>query len=94
MQIRRQNALEHRGKVTATMGSVHESMKQIAFGMLVVIVMVVYAMPANARRLAVAYLVQVTHRRQNGGRQHGEHQQHQRGEAQQSDLANEWRAVH
>ena len=71
------------------MGSVHEGVKQVAFGMLIVTVMVIHAMRPSIFHLAVADLMQVTHSCQNRSCQHGKHQQEQRREAQQSELANE-----
>ena len=71
------------------MGSVHEGVKQVAFGMLIVTVMVIHAMRASIRRLAVADLMQVTHSCQHRGCQRGKHQQEQHREAQQSELVNE-----
>ena len=71
------------------MGSVHEGVKQVAFGMLIVTVMVVYAVRTCIGHFAMAHFVQITHSCQHRGRQHGKHQQEQRREAQQSELADE-----
>ena len=78
VHARQRNALEHRSNVAAAMGGVHEGVKQVAFGMLLVAIMVIHAMRTCIGHFTVAHLVQITHSRQHRGRQHGQYKQQQR----------------
>jgi hypothetical protein len=94
VHIRQRNALEYRSQVAATVGSVHEGVKQVAFGVLVVPVMLIRAMRPSLSQLTVSYLMQVAHSCQHGGCQHGEHQQEQHRKAQQAELAKDRETGH
>jgi hypothetical protein len=71
----KRNTIENCCYVAATVGSMHQGMKQIALLMVTRVVVIIHAMRSAVSHFTVAYFMEIANSRQYRSGQHCEHQQ-------------------